>query len=323
MRHVLRGVLAIILITVGVVGCAASRGPGATGAVSASAMRSQPSAGTTSARPSISRVAIAYPAGSKNLEANLPNPGTGAGDPRLIAALLPQSMDTRFYLPPAVVAMPDTDRRSLFIGLRQYGSPVAGPPECEGWTAGIWTVVVSEFNQRGVQLAVTQQMGPDAVQFSEAIITGPSAVLGSLANPELPPSCRRITGATPYSGGVRLLTAPGIGVVSWAYEVTGTGKFPIWAWAEVVRGPGFILEVSIPVQSSALHRDLAPALPRIAAAAYQRAVLKLGLCVSGIGLCRKPGFRRRWSGQLYRVARGVVGDDLPAAPGSRAYCRGQ
>lgn len=221
----------------------------------------------------------------------MPNPGTGAGDPRLLAALLPQAAGDRFDLPAVVVAMPDTDRRSLFIGLRQIGTPVAGPPECDGWYGGLWTAVVSRFNVSGVQLAVTmlgaqdprlpgaRSPRPQGAQypavFGEAIITGPSAILRSLAGPVPPAACRVITGAGADSGGIRLLTVPRTGLASWAYVVTGAGKFPVWQWVEVVRGPGFLLDVCIPIQGFAPREYPAALLPRFAAAAYRRALQKL------------------------------------------------
>jgi hypothetical protein len=223
------------------------------------------------------------PAGSPNPQAAIPNPGTGTGDPLLVAALLPPpSAAGRLHsllLPAAVVALPDRDRRSLFIPLRQYSAAVTGPPECAGWTAGLWLEVVTSFNQAGVQLAVTQQSVPGPSgwpMFSEAIITGPPAVLGSLADPAVPIGCRTITSQTAYPGGVRTLVVARAGLGSRAFEITGTGKFPVWTWAEVVRGPGFVLEVRIPVQSGAPGSDPGASLASIAAAAYQRAIMTLG-----------------------------------------------
>ena len=227
------------------------------------------------------------PAGSPNPQAAIPNPGTGTGDPLLVAALLPPSAAGRLralVLPPAVVALPDRDPRSLFIPLRQYSAAVTGPPECAGWTAGLWLEVVASFNQAGVQLAVAQQSVPGPSgwpMFSEAIITGPPAVLGSLADPAVPTGCRTITSQTAYPGGVRTLVATRAGLGSRAFEVTGTGKFPVWTWAEVVRGPGFVLEVRIPVQSGAPGSDPGASLASITTAAYQRAIRTLGVSAAG------------------------------------------
>jgi hypothetical protein len=219
---------------------------------------------------------IMYPAGSGNPETDIPNPGTGTGDPRLVAALLPQSAADRVDLPPAVVAMPDTDRGSLFVGLRQASSPVAGPPECSGWTGGLWTLLVSRYNVPGMQLAVTALDAPTPgglVRVSEAIITGPD--IDELASPMLPAGCRTIAGRPGYGGGIRILSVPRLGLRSWAYEVTGTGKFPVWDWAEVIRGRGFVLEMRIPVQAPSPSAAPALLLPGIAAAAYQRAVTRV------------------------------------------------
>ena len=130
----------------------------------------------------------------------------------------------RCCCPPGVVALPDRDLRSVFIGLRQYGSPVVGPQACDGWTAGLSAVVLSSFNQPGVQLGV--ERGMQTPTFAETIITGPPSVLDALTDPPLPIACRDIT--TPhYSGGVKPIAATVPGAVSArAFEVTGTGKVP-------------------------------------------------------------------------------------------------
>jgi hypothetical protein len=222
------------------------------------------------------------PAGGPNPEAAIPNPGTGAGNPLLVRALLPQSSAGReasFLLPPAVIALPDRDLRSLFIGLRQYASPVVGPQACDAWTAGLATVVVGSYNRPGVQLGATEQSVPTQAglpMFSEAVITGPPSVLDALADPPLPAACRDIT--TPrYSGGVKptSVPAPGAGAVSArAFEVTGTGKFPVWTWAEVIKGEGFLVEIRIPNQSA--NADPGAFLATIGANAYHRAATVLG-----------------------------------------------
>ena len=275
--------LVLIPVLAAIAGCATPRSPSA--AASASTTAGGARTGSASrALPSpleFARAAV-VPAGSPNPQAAIPNPGAGTGDPRLVTALLPQSAAGHlrsFLLAPAVVALPDRDRRSLFIPLRQYSAAVTGPPECAGWTAGLWLEVVTSFNQAGVQLAVTQQSVPATSgwpMFSEAIITGPPAVLGSLADPAVPAGCRTITSQTGYPGGVRALAAPRAGLGSRAFEVTGTGKFPVWTWAEVVRCPGFVLEVRIPVQSGAPGSDPGASLASITAAAYQRAIMTLG-----------------------------------------------
>jgi hypothetical protein len=265
-------------MTVTIAGCASPRsGSPASGAPTTPRARPSESAFATifhvSANASSSGGAVAV-----NPESAIPDPGTGAGDPRLTQALLPQSAAARqrlALLPPAVVAMPDRDRGSLFIPLRQTADPVAGPPECAEWTAGLWSEVVTSFNVPGVQLAVDQEPVPahaDWPAYSEAIVTGPAHVLDSLADPVLPAACRSIAGQPgTYSGGVRPLTAARLSLGSRAFEVTGTGKVQVWLAAEVVRGPGFVLEVRIPFQVSPPGSDPAAWLGDITAAACQRA----------------------------------------------------
>jgi hypothetical protein len=206
---------------------------------------------------------------------NFPNPGTGSGDPRLAAALLPRPAGDRFDPPGAVVAMPDTDRRSLFIGLRQFSTPVAGAPACEGWYGGLWTEVLDRFNVRGVQLALAKVAPPGSLTFSEAIITGPPAILSSLADRAVPAECRFIAGPGEDFGGIRPLAVSRIGLASWAYKVTGPRKFPVWQWVEVIQGPGFLLEVRIPNQAPAPRQSPVTPLQRFAAAAYQQALSAL------------------------------------------------
>ena len=279
MTRALAILLTVVTVLTGVAGCAA-RAPGGT-AGGASSPAGEPAASATGVTPSSSATAFVMPAGGPNPEAAIPNPGTGAGNPLLVRALLPQSSSGReaaFLLPPAVVALPDRDLRSLFIGLRQYASPVVGPQACDAWTAGLSSVVVSSYNQPGVQLGATEQSVPTQAglpMFSETIITGPPSVLGALADPPLPAACRAIT--TPqYPGGVKPTTvpAPGPGAVSArAFEVTGTGKFPVWTWAEVIHGRGFLLEIRIPNQSA--NSDPGAALSTIAANAYGRAATVL------------------------------------------------
>jgi hypothetical protein len=94
-------------------------------------------------------------------------------------------------------------------------------------------------------------------------------------DPPLPAACHVIK--TPhYPGGVEPTTvpAPGPGTLSArAFVVTGTGKFPVWTWAEVIRGRGFLVEIRIPNQSA--NPDPGAALTTIAANAYQRAAAVL------------------------------------------------
>jgi hypothetical protein len=272
MRALAMPLLAVLSVLIGVAGCA-TRSPVRPAGVASSPAR-EPAALVTGVTPSSFATAFIMPVGGPNPEAAIPNPGTGAGNPLLVRALLPQSAPPRLaptQLPPGVVALPDRDLRSLFIGLRQYGSPVIGPRACDGWTAGLSAVVLSSFNQPGVQLGVELAMQP--IGFAETIITGPPSVLDALADPPLPMACRDI--ATPhYSGGVKPVAATVPGAVSArAFEVTGTGKFPVWIWAEVIQGENFVLEIRAPVQSA--NRDPGAALSTIAANAYHRAATVL------------------------------------------------
>jgi hypothetical protein len=171
----------------------------------------------------------------------------------------------------------DADRDRGVRGTRT-GRNRGGPKACDGWTAGLWVLTVTSFNRPGVQLAVTEQSVPTPAglpSFLEAIITGPPSVLGAMDSP-LPPDCRTI-GGQPYPGGVRVISAsPGPGSRhARAFEVTGTGKVPVWQWAEVVRGPDFLLEIRIPDQSAVA--DPFAALATITGSAYGRAAAVLSL----------------------------------------------
>ena len=254
--------LVVLAVCCGVAGCAA-RPPGAPagGAPASPAGESTPSVFTT---------IMEMPAGGPNA---IPNPGTGAGNPLLARALLPQSAPGReaaLLLQPAVVALPDRDLHSLFIGLRQYASPVAGPRACDEWTAGLSTAVLGNFNLPGVQLGIEESTQPPDGQpmFSETIVTAPPPVLGALADPSLPAVCRNIT-TPPYPGGVKPGRVAAHAVDERIFEITGTGKFPVWQWAEVIQGKGFLLEIRIPNQSG--DPEPGTALPAIAANAYHRA----------------------------------------------------
>ncbi|MDX6343032.1 MAG: hypothetical protein QOH87_3170 [Trebonia sp.] len=283
MTRVLAMLLAVMAVLTGVAGCA-TRAPSGTagsptGDVASPAAHGPASSAASAANvtPSVSSSMsiMVMPAGGPNPEATIPDPGTGPGNPLLAGALLPLSAPRRLaamLLSPGIVALPDRDLRSVFIGLRQYGSPVVGPRACDGWTAGLSAVVLSSFNQPGVQLAV--ERGMETPAFAETIITGPPPVLAALTDPPLPAACRDIT--TPhYSGGVQPIAATVPGAVSArAFEVTGTGKVPVWMWAEVIQGRGFLLEIRIPIQSSA-SPDPEQALTEAATNAYQRAATVL------------------------------------------------
>ena len=266
MTRMLAMLLVVVAISCGVAGCAVRRPSLPAGAAPAS-----PAGEST---PSVSSTVMEMPKGGPNPEAAIPNPGAGAGNPLLARALLPQSAprgEMALLLSPAVVVLPDRDLQSLFIGLRQFASPVAGPRACDEWTAGLSNAVLSDFNLPGVQLGIEKNTQPPDSQpmFSETIVTAPPAVLGALADPPLPAACRNITTA-PYPGGVKpgRVAAPDA-VGERIFEITGTGKFPVWQWAEVIQGKGFLLEIRIPNQSG--DPEPGTALPVIAANAYHHA----------------------------------------------------
>jgi hypothetical protein len=272
MIRMLAKLLAVVAVAGGVAGCAARPAGASSEAVPAYSADDSPPT------PSYSATIVEMPPGGPNPEAAIPNPGTGPGNPLLARALLPQFAPGReavLLLPPAVVALPDRDSRSLFIGLRHESSPVAGARACDEWTTGLSSVVVSDFNQPGVQLGIEESTQPPGGRptFSETIVTAPPPVLSALADPPLPAACRRIT--TPrFPGGVK----PGTVSVPDAsgersFEITGTGKIPVWQWAEVVQGEGFLLEIRISDESD--DPDPGTALPAITTDAYRRAVAVL------------------------------------------------
>ena len=277
MTRVLAMLLAVMAVLAGVAGCA-TRAPGSPAGGGPASSVHGTAAAAASVTPSVSTSVsiMVMPAGGPNPDAAIPDPGTGRGNPLLAGALLPLSAPRRLaavLLPPGIVALPDRDLRSAFIGLRQYGSPVVGPHACDGWTAGLSAVVLSGFNQPGVQLGV-ERSSMQTPAFAETIITGPPSVLAALSNPPLPAACRDIT--TPhYSGGVVPIAATVPGAVSArAFKVTGTGKVPVWMWAEVVQGRGFLLEIRIPIQPSGAPAP-EKALTEAATNAYQRAAAVL------------------------------------------------
>jgi hypothetical protein len=214
-------------------------------------------------------------------EAAIPNPGTGKSDPQVGAALLTrfQSAHESQGLPRAVVALPVTDRTSMFVALRQVSSPLSGGHDCEKWTAGLWRAVLDDYNVHGVQLGVTKLNAfsresalrttklPNPLTFSEAVITGPAVSLG---DPRLPASCEHPPGLGNDSGAIQPLSVPRLGDRSWAYRITGTGQIPIWQWVEVVQTRRYLLEIRIPNQAPAPKTDPAALLPQIAHAAYAK-----------------------------------------------------
>jgi hypothetical protein len=259
--------LAVVSVVIAVAGCGTRVQPGAPGTRATSSVAP---AATPSVYESVSIVGM--PVGGPNPEATIQNPGAGPGNPLLARALLRQSAPPRLaatQLAPGVVTMPDRDLGSMFIALRQYGTPVVGPKACDKWTAGLSAAVLANFNEAGVQLGVEHGGQTPGPGFAETIITGPPSVLDTLADSPLPAACRDIN--TPhYSGGVKPITATVPSAASThAFEITGTGKVPVWMWAEVVRGQNFILEIRIPIQSESPAPGVT--LPGIAAAAYNHA----------------------------------------------------
>lgn len=218
-------------------------------------------------------------------EDETPNPGSGAGDPRLAAALLTRFRDVRelSYVPGAVVALPVADLESMFIPLRQTSSPFAGSEECDKWTAGMWLAVLRRYNTAGAQMAVTSTTEsvpkpgtqhlrrPEGARFSEAIITGSPDMLNRLGDPNLPARCRHLSDAYVGSGEIQPMDVPQLGERAWAYRITGSGKVPIWHWVEVIQTSRYLLEIRIPNQEPRPRANPAKLLPQIAQEAYEKA----------------------------------------------------
>ncbi|MEU8278135.1 hypothetical protein ACFYOK_30255 [Microbispora bryophytorum] len=206
-----------------------------------------------------------------------PNPGTGGANPRLLSALL-----TDFgpghesdATPGAVVGLPaPVADASLFIGLRMMSSPLHGPSLCGKWTSGTWSTVLENYDQRGVWIAVTQleaRRHADPLVSGESIITGPVAMLEHLADTSGVESCRKLKGTGAGTGAIEPFPVPPLGTKSFAFRITGSRKTPVWQWVEVVQTPRCLLEIRIPNQFPKPRTDPAVLLPRIAAAAYDRA----------------------------------------------------
>ncbi|MEV0345087.1 hypothetical protein AB0H88_04930 [Nonomuraea sp. NPDC050680] len=214
-----------------------------------------------------------------------PNPGSGAGDSRLAMALLTRFRDVQEepYEPGAVVALPVADMESPFIPSRQISSPFGGPEECDKWTAGMWLAVLRTYNTAGVQIAVTminqsspspgaqRLRRPEGASFSEAVITGPAAMLNRLGDPNLPARCRHLSDPDVGSGEIQPLAVPRLGEHSWAYRITGSRKVPIWHWVEVIQTSRYLLEIRIPNQEPRPRADPAKLLPQVAQEAYTKA----------------------------------------------------
>ncbi|MEU8143784.1 hypothetical protein [Nonomuraea sp. NPDC048901] len=218
-------------------------------------------------------------------EDKTPNPGSGAGDPRLVAALLTRFRDVRewSYVPGAVVALPVADLESTFIPLRQISTPFVGPEECDKWTAGMWFEVLRRYNTAGAQMAVTaitesvpnsgtqHLRRPEGAGFHEAIITGSPDMLNRLGDPSLPARCRHLSDADVGSGDIQPIDVPRLGERAWAYRITGSGKVPIWHWVEVIQTSRYLLEIRIPNQEPRPRANPAKLLPQIAQEAYEKA----------------------------------------------------
>ncbi|WP_432928891.1 hypothetical protein ACQPZZ_03595 [Microbispora sp. CA-135349] len=205
------------------------------------------------------------------------NPGTGGANPRLLSALL-----TEFgpayesdATPGAALGLPaPVLEGSQFVALRMMSSPLHAPSSCGKWTSGMWTVVLRDFDQRGVWIAATKlqsSRSADPLVFGESIVTGPAAMLEQLADTSGVESCRKLRGSGAGTGAVEPFPVPPLGVRSFAFRITGSGDVPVWQWVEVVQTSRYVLEIRIPNQFPEPRTDPAVLLPRIAEAAYARA----------------------------------------------------
>ncbi|MEU8058798.1 hypothetical protein [Microbispora bryophytorum] len=214
----------------------------------------------------------------KGQSSSLPNPGSGPGDPRLRQALLVdyQGVYESITKPSAVVALPAVEGRAVqFISPPKAVELFHASHVCRRWNEGSWRVVLRDFNQRGVQIAATRlrttadEAWEQPAEFSETIVTGPAPMLSTLGDPAAMASCRKFSSAFGRSMSVRPFAVPPLGTRSWAFLVL-EGK-SVWQWAEVVQTPRYLLEIRIPNQFPKPRTDPAVLLPRIAAAAYDRA----------------------------------------------------
>ncbi|MEV7801395.1 hypothetical protein AB0O28_00435 [Microbispora sp. NPDC088329] len=205
------------------------------------------------------------------------NPGTGGANPRLLSALLTEfgSAYESDVTPGAVLGLPaPVLEGSRFVALRMMSSPFHAPSPCGKWTSGMWTVVLRDFDQRGVWIAATElqsSRSADPLVFGESIVTGPAAMLDHLADTSGVESCRKLRGAGVGTGAVEPFPVPPLGVRSFAFRITGSGDVPVWQWVEVVQTSRYVLEIRIPNQFPEPRTDPAVLLPRIAEAAYARA----------------------------------------------------
>lgn len=237
--------------------------------------------------------------------ANMPNPGTGEADPRLVEALLPdfEGSVEREGEPAAGVRFPLRDPKSMFIASRvmssYYGAPGAA---CTKWTGGLWAVLATEFERdAGVQLAVTNLGAPPpsgddmrkmaenreqgkmpsfrGLGFSETIVTAPPAVLARLGDARVPPACGRLTASEGSPGAAKAAVEPvaveRLGDGATAFRIVDTDGVASH-WVEIVRMPGHLIEIRIPNQSPEPPGSMMDRLRRIARAAHGRAAAKLG-----------------------------------------------
>lgn len=239
--------------------------------------------------------------------ADIPNPGTGQADPRLVEALLPgfEGSVQDEHVPAAGVRLPVRDLKSRFISLRQSSTASYRSPGdvCDRWTTGLWRALIAGFGRApGAQLAVTTLDAPlpsikerrekmerlqkgqkvetsyRGLDFSEAIITAPAPTLERLGDARLPPACKRMTpvfrtpGAT--TAAVEPIAVEPLGNGATAYRIVEADGVATH-WVEIVRLPGHLLEIRIPNQAPGPPGDMTERLQRVARAAHERAAAKL------------------------------------------------
>ncbi len=263
-------------------------------------------------RPSPSRSQIFIATVMKKGQAwNVPNPGSGPGDPRLTSALLKEFPPAREsqMLPAGVVALPVIDRASLFMPMRMISSSMVGPRACDKWTVGLGNTVVQDFNHKGVQIGLnlletleTPKGGvltrqPDAERMFDSLREDAERGRHKLSR-KASPEDRLTFGETIITGPTEMLNSlvdtsemPSCGHLTGdddekgaiepfpvpslgaqAFAFRVTGsREPVGQWVEVVRTPRYLIELRIPARSPAPRTDPAELLPQIAQAAYSRA----------------------------------------------------
>ncbi|MFI0355658.1 hypothetical protein [Actinomadura sp. 9N407] len=240
------------------------------------------------------RIVLSSPGG----DAKIRNPGTGAADPHLTAALLTDfqtphapGLISRPRVPGAGVRFPIRDRESLFMGIRQMGTGFDGGRLCLKWTGGMWlSLVTARGSLPGVELGLVMLTSPlphdltseerarhvrwKSLIFSEALVSAPGHVLDALNGSHPPASCSRMTTDNGAPGRVEPLPAPGV-PGSWAYRIIDT-KGKVWHWGAVVRLPNHLIEIRIPNMEPGPGADMVTMLNEATAQAYAKATRVLG-----------------------------------------------